>query len=407
MQPSLRLALPYVARTTLPTTGASTATSNNPPIFISDGASASITPSKSTRVCSVCTKNAQRYTCSRCRISYCSSDCYRTHSTTCTESFYRDQVVSALKSAPAVQADARKSMAGVLLRTREARDATAVAGTDTSDLADQMDNLSLESLPPERRTDFMRALVDGRLSALEEVWTPWWEPKRLIAEMPVAAGRDESIEPTVDDTVDEDDQDLDDEHADFVDPIYSRAPRLSPPSGGLSFPIDRDLSIEQLSQVPLPVDLPSLSTLLSKPPSPCVAFSVIDALFSYVFVARLRNGEWLEDLQSALQVPLCSNGMFAMRMDDVHKFEFRCLFVCFQMVLGLSSVLKTNVIHMSVPEALEKVIASSLLPPLCAAPEFALTSARDVAQVLFFKVTSPDDDSMPVIALTSCISPLF
>jgi len=312
-------------------------------------------------------------------------------------------------------------MAGVLLRTREARDATAVAGTDTSDLADQMDNLSLESLPPERRTDFMRALVDGRLSALEEVWTPWWEPKRLIAEMPVAAGRDESIEPTVDDTVDEDDQDLDDEHADFVDPIYSRAPRpprtrpeelksvqpTAAPSSGLSFASDRDLNIEALSQVPLPVNLPSLSTLLSKPPSPCVAFSVIDALFSYVFVARLRNGEWLDDLQSALQVPLCSNGMFAMRMDDVHKFEFRCLFVCFQMVLGLSSVLKTNVIHMSVPEALEKVIASSLLPPLCAAPEFALTSARDVAQVLFFKVTSPDDDSMPVIALTSCISPLF
>jgi hypothetical protein len=159
------------------------------------------------------------------------------------------------------------------------------------------ENLSLEHLTPEQREDFKRSLVDGRISDMITPWQPWWlQPAsgtHLPGLLPIfifflfglrpAAYRGMSpkglIVPVETKREDESESESEVEDEDEVEVEERKPPSVLP-------------------------DIPPLSTLLSKEPSPLLAFNLLDILYGRTTTAHTRTPNGGGNSHSALPL-LC------------------------------------------------------------------------------------------------------
>lgn len=131
----------------------------------------------------------------------------------------------------------------VLLEETENEDANQNSSLDDLDL----NNLKLEDLTSEQLKDFQRAISDGRIGNVLEVWTPWWE---------VAKERENKTNKI---------QVIDDNESTDVFP-----------------------TIEKEHIVPL-------HTLIKTQPSPLLQFNLLEILYSYIYTIRIFNGDLISD----------------------------------------------------------------------------------------------------------------
>lgn len=214
--------------------------------------------------CKICLKEAQKYTCPRCNIVYCSVVCYQSkkHSS-CSEAFYKEWVLDELKDSTNSSEDREKVMK-MLARDLEERGEDDITGdeeddsVEDEDIAERLDGLDLDNdvstvwsrLTSKEKEEFARMLQDGRLAKLIEIWTPWWK-----------VGANHKL-------VKDDNKDMD----------------------------------ERTTVPDIESDIPDINALLknSKPSSNC-RFDVLNILVSYVFMARLHNGGHAECPVDSLQ----------------------------------------------------------------------------------------------------------
>jgi hypothetical protein len=134
-------------------------------------------------VCFVCRIQNASYRCPRCSCRYCCAACYQQHGQNCTEIFYREQVTDMLKvSHP--DADSKRKMVEILRRCNLADDGEGEEQGDTHTtnaefLGSALERVDLrdaeyEELGEEEQAAFRRAVAQGRLDHLIEVWAPWW-----------------------------------------------------------------------------------------------------------------------------------------------------------------------------------------------------------------------------------------
>lgn len=271
------------------------------------------------RLCSVCATKFGRYTCPRCNAASCSLPCYKAHSTKCTEAFYKDSVEEELRSQRADE-ESQKRMLQLLKHMKDQEDEEEEdeheeeAYYRLAQLSTE-ENLSLEHLTPEQREDFKRSLVDGRISDMITPWQPWWLQPASGLIVPVETKR-------------EDENENESESEDEVE-------------------------VEERKPPPVLPDIPPLSTLLSKEPSPLLAFNLLDILFSYAYVMRYFNGE--PDSEAS----------------DASSF-----------LVEISAVLQSNAVHQSPDAAFDACLANILKPSVSGSSDFGLAVVDDVRQIV-------------------------
>src|SRR5688500_5567616 len=108
-----------------------------------------------------------------------------------------------------------------------------------------LDPQLLEKLPKEKQHEFFRAVADGSLSQMIEIWTPWWNESN-------------SNKPKIVDISNSNEN------------ILSQTPKIMEP-------------------------IPCLKDLTPVTPSPLLQFNLLEVLYSYCFVARLFNGDIFVD----------------------------------------------------------------------------------------------------------------
>ncbi|XP_064610970.1 zinc finger HIT domain-containing protein 2-like isoform X2 [Liolophura sinensis] len=200
-------------------------------------------------VCSICLKEASKYTCPRCNVRYCSVACYRGEKhLACSEAFYKNCVLDELKDLKA-SPEERKQILEMLARTEEDYGGADDDDEDEDDLGDRIAGLDLDTdsdeifrrLSEKEKREFHAMVRDGRLANLVNIWTPWWTVKdsKLVSEV----GEESPKSP--------------------VPPVLSSIPDIH----GL---------------------------IKNKKASSDVKYNVVNALFAYAFVSRLHNGEHLE-----------------------------------------------------------------------------------------------------------------
>ncbi|ELT96294.1 hypothetical protein CAPTEDRAFT_192100 [Capitella teleta] len=226
-------------------------------------ASATSCSSETERVCKICHKNDGKYTCPRCNLAYCSVDCYKgvAHAD-CSETFYKDCVMQGLAEMNAGSEEKEK----ILETLQRLEDHNPVVdpeefledGDEEEDLAERIADLDLDDdadliwqrLTPKEQKEFQEMMKDGRLGNMIETWTPWWMHKskvRFIEEVG-AASEDEDIHP------------------------------------------------------PIMKGIPPLSCLIKNgSPAPNLQYDIMNLLYAFVYIARLRNGEY-SGLQSAQEL---------------------------------------------------------------------------------------------------------
>lgn len=112
------------------------------------------------------------------------------------ELFYQQNVIEHMKSSAASEKD-KTEMMGILKRMADLEGAEDEAEGDASAAAESvpwaelLERLErgedvLASLPAAVRTDFERAVADGRLSEEVRAWEPWWASAARITPLPVA-----------------------------------------------------------------------------------------------------------------------------------------------------------------------------------------------------------------------------
>jgi len=258
------------------------------------------------RLCSVCASAHGCYTCPRCNATSCSLVCYKGHSTKCTEAFYKENVEEALKSQKADE-EGQKKMMGVLTRLKQQEEEAdeeheAELYYRLAQLTTE-DNLSLEQLSPEQREDFKRALVDGRISDMITLWQPWWQqPSSAMVQ----------------------------ECANFENE-------------------ERELKAESQKPPTILENIPPLSSLLKKEPSPFLTFNLVDILFSYAYIMRYFNGDPGSEAGDAISF-----------------------------LVEISAVFQSNAVHNSLDSALDSCFANILKPSVSGAPDFGWAVLEDV-----------------------------
>uniref|UniRef100_A0A7R9U8W5 HIT-type domain-containing protein n=1 Tax=Pinguiococcus pyrenoidosus TaxID=172671 RepID=A0A7R9U8W5_9STRA len=164
------------------------------------------------RVCRVCAANRARYECPRCGLPYCSLACFRDHGphgklrdgedagSACTEAFYRERVgaVQTLMSKdPAVQDERQRERQRMRKLLQEYEDACdrgvgpeADADDDLERFRGDLDAVSYARLSAGERERFAKALQDGSLMRLVQLWEPWWaqQGSLLVEELGEEAG---------------------------------------------------------------------------------------------------------------------------------------------------------------------------------------------------------------------------
>lgn len=197
------------------------------------------------KVCKFCDAPSAKYTCPRCNFGYCSASCYKdARHRNCSEDFYKDWVQTYLKMEQA-SPEAQQKMVNILKSARKkAEEGEDELPEDVDEIVQQLEQVDLDAesawayLTEEEKVEFEELVKTGEVGKLVPVWKPWWENLSLVSEV----------------TADCDAEKI--------------GPRIVP-----------------------------LSKLTSRPPALCVVNSVLNVLCSYVYVARLYNGELL--LQSA------------------------------------------------------------------------------------------------------------
>ena len=285
----------------LPSTFSSHTTSTiitPPPPSPADIASAPIT-----RLCAVCARQLGKYVCPQCNVQSCSLPCYRQHSQRCTERFQHEQARSALATTRADD-DAQKRMRAIISRAQSqqsdadtdplpesppTRSAGEQDATETDEGVDEEEealrrlaeaseeSLSLSSLTAEQQRHFLRAVKDGRLSHLFRLTVPWWVPFNARRIEPVS--RSQTVSP---DTPGSDTEaevyEVESEWEPQVERVKVEV--VGREEEGCEADLHRFLRA-----------LPPLSSLSSTPPSPFLAYHVLDVLFAFCYVYRLYNCE--------------------------------------------------------------------------------------------------------------------
>ncbi|XP_064478036.1 zinc finger HIT domain-containing protein 2-like [Ornithodoros turicata] len=185
------------------------------------------------KLCRFCKKATAKYTCPRCNYPYCSTECYKdAEHRNCSEEFYRDWVQTCLRMEQG-NPDTRRRMAEIL------RSAHNEDVCEEQLLSERLEQIDLESdssvweqLTEEEKAEFHELLQSGELGKYVPVWQPWWEePTSLVTEIET----------------------------------------------------EKDAPVQLLSK------------LTSRPPAPCVVNSVLNILCSYIYVAKLYNGDFLAE----------------------------------------------------------------------------------------------------------------
>uniref|UniRef100_A0A5B6YGC6 Putative zinc finger HIT domain-containing protein 2 isoform X1 n=1 Tax=Davidia involucrata TaxID=16924 RepID=A0A5B6YGC6_DAVIN len=229
-------------------------------------------------ICRVCQKQFSQYTCPRCNTRYCSLQCYKSHGLRCTESFMRENVVEELRQ---LQPDdeTKQKMLDILKRFHSEEDMNSM-DEDDSTLSEETirkilsgGQISYDDLSAEGKKHFQRAVASGELSKLIEPWDPWWlKPSaRTIS--------------------------LSQEGTQLIQPLVKQETVISPQD---------DTESDQLHDIPRGPEtpLPPVRKLSSTEPSPLLAVSLVDIIYSYCFTLRLYNGDWQSDAVGSAMVIL-------------------------------------------------------------------------------------------------------
>lgn len=133
--------------------------------------------------CELCLEKPAKYTCPRCNVKYCSLECYKCEKhMSCSELFYKNCVIQALQD-DVIDEERKQSMLEILKRDHEDKnDNFLVEEDDEEDLEERLEGLNLdrdtdkiwEKLTKEEKREFEKAVGNGYIGSLVEVWTPWW-----------------------------------------------------------------------------------------------------------------------------------------------------------------------------------------------------------------------------------------
>lgn len=277
-------------------------------------------------LCGLCNLRVAQYKCPRCPVSYCSLGCYRSDAHgACSETFYKEEMVHALKGKTAT-ADEKRGMMALLQRIEaQNRDEAGSGGEGASgdestgatapDLADRIAGIDLEDdgalvklwdvLTPDELADFKRLAESDAAGHILPQWVPWWRvgaPRPVIT--PATTGG-----PT----------------GDFEDGEGSVAATLDE-QGQLPQPL------QEAAAPPTMLRLPALTDLLGeKPPAKQLPANLIEILLSYCYVARILNGSLHDDpVSSAVLISdgsavLADGAVYDTETVAVHSFRGRVL----------------------------------------------------------------------------------
>mmetsp|Transcript_6278 Transcript_6278/g.21530 ORF Transcript_6278/g.21530 Transcript_6278/m.21530 type:complete len:351 (+) Transcript_6278:61-1113(+) len=234
-------------------------------------------------VCEVCKEGEGRYRCPGCHCRYCSAACYRDHSAACVDVFYKEQLNSNLRNVRA-DGDTKEAMVEILKRFHISDEVeedgdhdcppspsrslpqllskrTLETLKDTFSQSEEADggDVGLEELrgmmSEHEFKAFREAALSGQLSHLLLEKEPWW---RTRAALELRCGADGTS---------------------LVKEV------------GEQSEVAESLDI---LMPPLPSEaIPPLSRLSGKPPSPHLCWHLLDLLYSYCFVHRMRNGDFV------------------------------------------------------------------------------------------------------------------
>ena len=118
----------------------------------------------SERNCEICNKNKAQYTCPRCNIPYCNLDCYKNEKhLSCSENFYRDQVITDLKT---LSLDSDKEAKGKMVDILKREMENLENEESLSEEEQNLDNVNEQELLKVYRKQV-------------ESWRPWWKSDQL------------------------------------------------------------------------------------------------------------------------------------------------------------------------------------------------------------------------------------
>lgn len=138
----------------------------------------------------------------------------------------------------------------------------------------------MEDLSSAEIVAFKQSLEAAELGSVVQPWRPWWLTGEAAQLELGPAGTGLIRE---------------------IDDVDAERPQSSS---------DKEGSIAQSAMPPPPAtNLPSLSSLTSKPPSPAVALHLLDLLYSYCLVMRLYNGHYGDDVLDAVATLLSASAV--------------------------------------------------------------------------------------------------
>ncbi|KAH7622217.1 putative Zinc finger HIT domain-containing protein 2 [Nannochloris sp. 'desiccata'] len=251
--------------------------------------------------CSVCSRSDANYICPRCNARYCSVDCYKNHSTQCTDTFYREAAEGELRTLTATE-DEKRRMQDILrlLHQQQIEDLEGGSGGSSEGEEESSDDeelvpglslhrallfatgeITLDDLTTEELEAFQKEAfaADGDVAAEVQAWEPWWTTL-AAAELQLSASGIKCIEVIVESTA-----------------ISSAEARMN-----------TGLEDQQIPPPPA-APLPSLSSLISQPPSPALPLHLLDLLYSYCLTLRLFNGRYTTDVLDAANTVLASSSV--------------------------------------------------------------------------------------------------
>lgn len=247
-----------------------------------DGSQPLLAPASLARVCRVCATRAARYTCPRCNAPYCRVACFQAHGTACTERFYERHVRDELSALDRARGADQRAVSAMLERV-QAADQQQLDQEAEQARAERMlalaaaDELSLDALTLQERTDFLAQVADGRLGRLVELWSPWWTLDESSYRRETSARRRGLVMQEIASTSAADDNE-DDEDEQWTAPVVA---------AGVAFPAAVFTDAEA-AQVPT-------EWLSAARPSATLRFHVLEALVAYAWVLRAFNGDYAQD----------------------------------------------------------------------------------------------------------------
>jgi len=288
-------------------------------------------------------------------VPYCSLGCYRSDAHgACSETFYKDEMVAALRGKTA-SADEKRQMMGVLQRLEmeererreeeeeeeeEARrgggarswglvagrtaDATDVGEENVPDLADRLAGVDLEDdaalaqlwdlLTPAELADFRKLVGSEAAGHLLPQWLPWWEappPRPVVIDTTrQTSDGDGGLLPLLSD-------------ATVVPPL---APAMAEQAA-----VAENEGV-YVASPPTLLRLPSLQSLLgNKPPALQLPANLVELILAYCYVARILNGSLQDDVVASVSLMgeccsvLSEGAVHADACAAVHTFRARVL----------------------------------------------------------------------------------